>query len=339
MITNQSLWSALNDKALTNKIFDCVGTGGPLSGPMAGTVMTGGTTSSLAGTGAGVCGYGSTYLNQSNGVVYWNEGTVASPYWTPVNFGHPELIGCYSDFRDAVGKAVADTAALYTIPGSGIRVHGNDVTQTDSGFTVATANGGVGAVGALVASATSGKLAALTSFGTTAAVPFSPAVHAPMVIDATITNLSAITSRRMFIGFLGTSADALANAVTGAGTTLTLVQDNLAGMYFDTGLTDTTGLYAPYNNNDGAASIATTATGVDTGTDIAAAGTYQRLRVEISYYGVMSCFVDKVLVTQIASAALTSTNFAGTLYIASLASATKTLNVTKFGCWAQRVTG
>lgn len=318
MFGSQSIWADIKDRA-ANGVFNLVGAGAPVSG--------------TSGTGVGTAGYGCRYLNLTNGVEYWNEGTVLSPYWTPVNIFHPALLGWYTDWRDGVGKAIADTAALYTIPGSGIRVIGNALPDTDSGLTVAIASGGP--IASLIASATANDVAAL-SVGLTTSTPFVPATHGPLVIDALISNSVAITLRRFFMGFLGTSADALASPATGATITITLVQDDLSGMFFDVGLTATTRIYAPHNKADEAATILTTATGVDTGVAIAAAGTYQRLRVEISAAGVMTCFIDKAQVSSIAAAASTSVALAPTLLIASTSGATKTLLIKNFATWGQR---
>lgn len=305
---------------IDNGVFPGVGLGGPLSGTTNGTMKN-------------IAGYGSFYIDLTNGNVFINEGTAASPYWTPIGFDGDKLLAWKTDFRDGVGKAVADTAATATIPGSGIRVFGNDVTQTDSGLTVAI--GTDGPIASLIASATSGKLAAL-GVGITTSVPYKPSSHGPLVVDALISNLSAITARRVFLGWLGTAADALATPFTGSTLTITMVQDDGMGLLVDTGLTATARFFAPHNKADEAATILTTATGVDTGVDLAAAGTYQRLRVEISLLGTMTCFIDKVEVSSIALAATPGTVLAPVLAITSLASATKTMLIKKFGAWGCR---
>lgn len=287
-------------------------------------------------TGRGVCGLGSTYTNVVTGVKYINEGTALDPYWTPVSIFQPNLLSWGSDFRDGAGKAVADTAATATIPGSGLRVFGTGIEETDSGLTVAI--GEDGAIGSLIASATSGKVAAL-GVGITTSVPFQPDAHGPLVLDVLITNLSAITARKVFCGFLGTAADALASPTTGATTVITMVQDDMAGLLMDSGLTAASRIFAPHNKSDEAASISTTATGVDTGVNMAAAGTYQRLRVEISAAGVMTCFIDKIQVTQIAASLDVNEEVAPVLCITSLASATKTLLIKKFNTWGYRPSG
>lgn len=319
--------AALRDAAM-NGVFELVGAGAPLSGSVS--------RADFPPTGLGVAGAGSTYMDTTNMEVYVNEGTSANLYWTPQDYYGAGFLGVYSDFRDGVGKAIADTAAeLVLTNGSGVRIFGDDVTQTDSGFTVAQALGGP--IGSLITTATSGKLAAMGAFMTNAtAAPFKPSVNGVLNIDALVSHSAAITARRFFIGFLGTGAAAMVIPFTGATTTITMVQDDGGGMYFDTGLTTTDRIYAPHNKADEAANIATTATGVDTGITVAAAGTYQRFRVEVSATGVMTCFVDKIQVTQIAAAFTAATGLHGCMLIGSLASATKTLLVRKFGVWTSR---
>lgn len=308
-------------------VFQLTGAGGPLSGSSS--------RADAQPTGFNIAGAGCLYLDVTNQVLYINEGTRTNLYWTPLNFQQVGLLCGYTDFRDGVGKAVADTVATYTIPGSGIRIHGSDVTQTDSGLTIAQGEGGP--VASLITTATSGKIAALSGLATDSSTwPFQPDTAGPMVVDALISNSSAITSRLNFIGWLGTAADALAVPFTNSTTVITMVQDDCAGLMVSTGLTATDRWYAPHNKSDEAATIATTATGVDTGITLAAAGTYQRVRVEISAAGVMTCFIDKIQVTQISAAVDTDEELNPVLLIGSLASATKTLLVKRFGFWGAR---
>lgn len=293
-----------------------------------------GTAAPLSGTSGSPLGLpkGSLYMETTYGVLYRNENTAASPYWTPVNFRDPGLRGWHEDFRDGVGKAIADTAAS-AILASGVRVHGQGIAETDSGLTIAyTAE--VGPIASLIATDEASHLAALGVGNTT--LPFQPDVHGPLVIDVEFAHLSAITLRETFCGFIGATADALDPVVTASGTTLTLVLDDLAGMFQSVGLTDADGVFAPHNKSDEAASIATSATGVDPSVTIAAAGTYQRWRVEISRAGVMTCFVNKAQVTRIAASLDADEEVAPSFYIASTSTATKTALLKRFATWGFR---
>ena len=91
-----------------------------------------------------------------------------------------------------------------------------------------------------------------------------------------------------------------------------------------------------HNKDNEAATLAVSATGVDTGTDIAAVATYQRLRVEISAAGLMTCFADKVEIASIASAAALDQEISPVLYIESTDANTKTMKVKRFATWATR---
>lgn len=66
MITGQSIWGSLVDNA-NNNVFEVNGTGAPTNG--------------TSGTGAGICGPGSTYTNLTTGDIYINVNTLLSPLW------------------------------------------------------------------------------------------------------------------------------------------------------------------------------------------------------------------------------------------------------------------
>lgn len=245
------------------------------------------------GTLAGAAPPGSLLRDVTSNVLYQNEGTLASPYWTPVAYDQRGLMGYFADFRDEVGKALADTAASVVLAGSGIRVFGQGVeVNGDSGLTVAQV-AEVGPVATVQATNQAEHLTAL-SFGDTTAM-WQPDTHGPLIIDIECAQLTDLADRAFFVGFLGAVADALDPCVTGSGTTITLVQDDLAGVVMDSGLTDAAGLMLVHNKSNAAASIDTvTDTEVDLAVDVPAAGTYARYRVQIAADGDMTIFKDKV---------------------------------------------
>src|SRR5712671_2632833 len=102
---------------LDNDIIHLAGSGGPRSGIR-------NADKTISGTGAGVSGHGSLYINSDNGVVYVNEGTRVSPYWTPTDFRQRALIGIYVDWRNGIGNPLADTNASVTLSESGLRTFG-----------------------------------------------------------------------------------------------------------------------------------------------------------------------------------------------------------------------
>ncbi|MGE0450847.1 MAG: hypothetical protein AB7Q29_14835 [Vicinamibacterales bacterium] len=290
--------------------------------------------SGTAGTGAGLWAAPGCLLRcTANGVLYLNEGTLASPYWTPVDFRAHGLIAYASDFRAGLGKALSDSNDAEVIAdGTGLRVHGQGVAENDSGLTVAFAEGGP--VASLVTTDEAAHLAAISQPGTSP--QFQPDTHGPLVIDAEIAMSAAITLRSLFLGWLGTIADALDPAVTGSTVTATLVQDDLAGVVFDVGFTDADRLYAVHNKSDEAATQDVTAGGRDTGADFPAAGTYTRLRVEIARDGVMTVFKDKAQIAQISAALDVDEEVAPSLYVRSTSAAVKTMLVKRFAAWGSR---
>lgn len=318
---------------IDNGVVDLKGIGAPISGT--GVYAVTGSSGNLVtpATGAGVCGPGSIYTNINNGVEYFNEGTAAAPYWTPCNILHKNLLSWDSEFRDGVGKAVADTAATITTPGTGIRIFGQGIDETDSGFVVAI--GEDGPIGTLTTTDEDAHIAAL-GVGITTSVPYQPDSHGPLVVEARFAVNSALTSRRIFIGFIGTAADALDPPVTGTTVTITLVQDDVAGILMDSGLTAATELFAPHNKSDEAATILTTAAGVDLGVVMPPAGTYVKLRVEVNAAGTMTLFKDKIQIGQIVAALDTDEELAPVLLVGSKTTATKAILVKRFSAWGNR---
>lgn len=300
--------------------------------PKSGTSGTGMNTRTGQGAPAG-----SIYTDTVTGVQFVNEGSKTSPYWTPVNFTQRGLYGWFTDFRDAVGKAVSDTAATATVGGSGLRVHGQGIAETDSGLTVAISD--QGAVGSLV---TTDEVAhtAVLSFGNGTVPLFQPDQNGTIAMDAVIAQSSAITLRATVFGFCGSAADALDPVLTYSGTTISFaatIGDDFAGLARSVDLTSTDRWFAPHDKGNANASIATTATGVDTGVDQAAAGTYQRLRVECDADGAVRVFIDKALVSSFDAGCLdTDEEIHPILYVESTSTATKTMLVKSYGAWGKR---
>lgn len=70
MITSPSIWGALKDEA-QNNVYRFVGSGAPVNG--------------ASGTGVGIGGLGTTYLDTVTGNSYKNIGTITSPVWSLVS--------------------------------------------------------------------------------------------------------------------------------------------------------------------------------------------------------------------------------------------------------------
>ena len=264
---------------------------------------TGGPTSGTTGTGFGVVPAGAFYQDRATGTLYVNEGTQASPYWTPVSFHQPQLLGVYEDFRGPAVKAIADTT--FSLNGaSGIRCFGQGLADVDSGCVKGTDVEGAH-VGNIRTTNEDEHVVAL-GMGSSVA-QMQPDTHGPLVVDITWSQLTDILTRRIFVGFMGEAADAMDPVATGATTVITFsaggsTGDDLAGIFMDANLTDGDGLFLAHNKSNAAATIATTATGVDLSQTLAAAATYQRMRVEVDILGNVRAFIDKVEVGLIAGA-------------------------------------
>ena len=284
------------------------------------------------GTGRDDVERGDILVDKTNGgVVYVNEGTKASPYWTPVSYDQAALFGVHADFRDFVGVAIAGSTASVTLAGSGLRVFGQGHAENDSGLVVRTAAEG-GNLGRLI---TTDEDLHLLALGMEVDV-MQPDQHKLLVIDVELTNVSAITLRSMFIGFLGIAGDAMDPALAGATTVATLNQNDLAGLYQDVGFSDADAFFGVHNKSNAAATQDLTADG-DTGpTNIAAAGTFQRFRVELNAAADMTCFIDKVEVYTQAIALDVDEECTPVMYVESTSSATKSVDVRRFAAYAYR---
>lgn len=283
--------------------------------------------SGTSGTLAGECEPGGWLFDTLNGVMFINEGTKVSPYYTPLGYDQAPLFGVHTDFRDQAGKAVANTDAEAVIPGSGLRVFGQGIAETDSGLVAQTAGEG----GIVARLTTTDEASHVAAIGMDAGV-MQPDQHQLLVVDVEFTNVTAITLRNVFVGFVGTAADALDPPVTGATTTATLVQDDLALMHFDVGYTDGDRWYVAYNKSNANATM----TPDDTSTNVPAAGTYQRLRVEIAEDGDATFFLDKVQVEYEAIALDVDEECSPVFGVESTSAAVKSVDIKRFAAWAYR---
>lgn len=294
--------------------------------------------SGTAGHGVGLCGKGSRYIDVNTGVVYRNHGdSLASPFWSPLGLDQENLLSFWTDFRDGKGKAHADTDPTLVLAGSGIRIHGQGIAETDSGVVVTFPEGGP--LATLTTTDEDAHLVAISAGalepGTTGAnLPFQPDTQGPLVVEATVSMITDLLLRRFFIGFVGVCPDALNPPVTGATTTITLVQNDVAGIFMDAALTAATTLFAVHNKADEAATQ--TAAATTTGTVFPAVGTSVRFRVEIDTAGTMYCFRDRVLIATVANALTPTEEVAPVCLIGSTSAAVKAMAMRRFATWGAR---
>jgi len=289
---------------------------------------TGSPKSGTYGTGLNEAGKGSLYYDYSNGAVWRNDGTITAPYWVPLSVGAGSpLWGIDTDFRDEVGKAHANTDAAAIVAGSGLRVFGQGVAETDSGAVASVGEGGP-----VMRLTTTDEVAHTVAIGTKAGV-YQPDQHGLGIVDVEFTSVSAITLRGYGIGFVGLAADAFDPPITAATTVATLVQDDLALIHQNVGYTDADRLYVAHNKSDAAADM----TVVDSGVNLAAAGTYQRVRVEVDGAdGTARFFVNKAQVAEVSEALDEDEEASPVFYIESTSTAVKAVDVRRFLFCASR---
>lgn len=276
--------------------------------------------SGTSGDGAGHAAPGELYRDTTRGTTWINKGTKASPYWSPTSYQQRGLWGVQSDYREIPATALTDTAAAI-IHATGLRVFGQGIAETDAG-ALANASG----EGPLTLRMTTTDEAAHTiAIGTKAGV-YQPDLHDMAVVEVPIAHVSAITLRGFGIGFVGLAADAFDPPVTCATTVCTLVLDDLALMHFNVGYTDGDRWMVGHNKSNAAATM----TVVDTGVDVAAAATYQLLRVECDADGTCRFFIDKVLVATVENALDADEEHSPVAYIESTSAAVKSCDAGPF---------
>lgn len=297
--------------------------------------VTGTPFSGTSGTLTGQCEPGGIVKDITNGILYQNEGTKASPYYTPVSYDQEGLLAFTSQgWVDQTGVAHVSTAASTQLA-NGLRIFGQGIeVNGDTGLIVASGEGGN-----LATLTVTDEASHLAVIGTDAGV-FQPDQHgACIVVDAEFNVLTDLLTKTVGIGFVGTAADALDPPVTSTTLTCTLVQDDQALLIMDAALTDATGLMQVHNKSDAAATILTSATGVDTGVDIAAVGTYGRYRVELQRTTTvvkMVSFKDKVQIGSIANALDEDEECSPVLFIGAGTTSVEAIAVKHFAAWGLR---
>ncbi len=307
------------------------GNGFPSSGPTGTTVYN--------GVGATA---GSLYLDEDSGVQFSNEGTAASPYWTPISMQQANIVGIRTDFAGGVGRlGTATTASSQDANLPGLRYFGAGIEENDATNTVQAITYPVG--GPLLTMITENQADKVTAlgYGHTTAL-WVPATNGVMVIDASFTAITDILTRSIFLGFTGESAEAMAPAVAGATVTMTFNAtgtqgDNVHGMFMDSRLTAASSIFLPSVKANAVASVSTTVAALTTASVVEAAATYQRWRLEIDASGNIRAFKDKVQVHYVAAGASTSVALSPAFAQSNTTTtAALSLGVRRFGTWARR---
>ena len=307
--------------------------GGLLAAVESGTAFpTSGTSGTTVVNGKGAPP-GSLYLATTNDCLFVNEGTQASPYWTPASFDQRGLMGWSTDFTDGTTGQLVDTTYVHNFLGvpvavtetsvllsNGIKLHGQGLDETDAGMTVAESD--QGNVATLKTTNEDAHVTAM-SVGEGVVPMFQPDQNGTMVIDVNYTSPTDLTATAAFCGFIGSTAAALNPVMTYSGTTVsfaTTIGDDVAGLTWSSEMTDSDRWFAVHDKDNANATILTTATDVDTGVNIVA-DTYQRLRVECDANGTVRMFINKVLYGTFTAALEVTEEIQPTFYVESSAAA------------------
>ncbi len=301
-----------------------------------------GTTGTTVYNGVGA-NAGSLYLDEDSGVTFVNEGTSASPYWTPVSMNQKNLVGVATDFSQNTGRlGSAVTAFSYD---NGVRYFGQGVEVNDADTAVTISYPLSGPLATVGTTNEASHVTAL-GYGGTAGL-WQPTANGVMTIEATFTGITDIATRAFFLGFSGDLAGAMANeidpVVTGSTTTLTFsavgtAGDNCHGLFMDSRLTAATSVFLATNASNAAASQTTTSAALTIPTVMPAAATYTRWRVEIDALGAVRAFIDKVEVKKLAAASVTVGTVLCPIFSQENTTTTASLQmgVRRFGTWAKR---
>lgn len=219
--------------------------------------------------------------------------------------------GLFSDFT-GIGVPVASTAAgpINFFP---FIITGEGIDENDSGAPAQAALNGV------IRLTTTDEAAHTAAVGT--GVNFQASMS-PLVVEARVA-LPALTARRVFVGFNGANAGNQASPLTGSTTTLTLTSSNLAGLFYDSGLTSGAWHYV---RNGGSTAGATTSTSVQS-TVSPTAAQFQILRVVAFRDGRVEYWIDGELVANVAGAISTTADLAAFVMVGATTTTVATADV------------
>ena len=183
---------------------------------------------------------------------------------------------------------VANTAATRSFGGSGLRVIGQGIAETDSGITVLESDG-LNGVGVLTTTNEDAH-----SCGLTTGLVFDVGKMAPIVAECRV-QFADLDTKAFYFGFTDVNSDTAileGNNLVAASGTLTLSASDLCGFLLDAEATDDEDWIMVYNG--GTTTGETTIANIDANDD-AVAGEFQVLRLEIADNGTARWYIDGVL--------------------------------------------
>ena len=208
-------------------------------------------------------------------------------------------------FEDFFGgeDIVANTAATRTFGGSGLRVLGQGIAETDSGITVGEtdANNGVGIL------TTTDE--ANHSCGVATSQGFVVGKMGTIVAECRV-QFPDLDTKEFYFGLTDENVDAEnleGSTIHGASTTITLTAANLCGFLLSAELTDDEDWHMVYNG--GTTTGETDSTNIDADVD-AVAAEYDIIRVEVAINGTARWYINGVLKQTVENAVSTTAELA-----------------------------
>ena len=211
-------------------------------------------------------------------------------------------IEIFEDFL-AGEDIVAATAATRSFGGSGLRVLGQGIAETDSGITVLESDG-LNGVGVFTTTNEDAH-----SCGVATGTVFDVAKMAPIVAECRV-QFADLDTKAFYFGFTDVNTDTTileGNQLVAASGTLTLSASDLCGFLLDAEATDDEDWIMAYNG--GTTTGETTIANIDANDD-AVAGEFQILRLEIAPNGTARWYIDGVLKQTKTGAVSTTTDLA-----------------------------
>tara|TARA_R100000458_G_C8191191_1_gene184848 strand:+ start:54 stop:803 length:750 start_codon:yes stop_codon:yes gene_type:complete len=208
-------------------------------------------------------------------------------------------------FEDFLGgeDIVANTAATRTFGGSGLRVLGQGISETDSGIVAGEtdANNGVGIL------TTTNE--ADHSCGVATSQSFVVGKMGTIVAECRV-QFPDLDTKEFYFGLTDENEDAenlQGSTIHGETATITLSASNLCGFLLSAELTDDEDWHMVYNG--GTTTGETTSTNIDADVD-AVAGEYDILRVEVAVNGTARWYINGVLKQTVENAVSTTAELA-----------------------------
>ena len=229
--------------------------------------------------------------------------------------GEIRLFNDFTGGEVGIANAVAYSASTGFHNLGDFKVIGDGIDVNDSGAVAV--DGGLGGVIRLTTTNEDAHTAALAT-----EVMFDVALMGTLVLEARV-QMAGLGARSSYIGFCDVAADAQGVFMTGATTTLTLTASDLAGFYYENGLSSDNWHMV---HNGGTATGETNSLSVVS--DVTAtAGEWDILRVEIYTNGTIRWFINGDLKQTVTNGSSTSVDLAAVVASTATAATIASLDV------------